>query len=185
MSHAIAAAALYTAFPRRAVPGTVMLLGVVCSMAPDIDVIGGRLGFQYGDLLAHRGISHSIMFAAALASVAFAATQSTLIPPAKRGLAFSYLFLAAVSHGLLDALTDRTGLGIPFFWPLSSTRYFFPFAPISMSPIGAHFFSQRGLAVLLSEFQWVWIPSAVFAMAALSFRHMFKARSPFEVHHSA
>jgi inner membrane protein len=180
MSHAVAAAALYTGFPKQAIPRKVMLLGIACSMAPDIDVIGPRFGLQPGDLLDHRGITHSIIFAAALASIAFVAVRSSLTPAAKRSLALIYLFLATVSHGLLDAMTDRTGLGIPFFWPLDSTRYFFPFTPIAMSPIGTHFFSERGLAVLLSEFQWVWIPSLVFAVAAISCRHIFRPRSLFD-----
>jgi inner membrane protein len=157
-----------------------MFLGIACSMAPDIDVISVRFGLHPGDSLDHRGITHSILFAAALAWVAFVAVRPSLTPPAKRGLALTYLFLATVSHGLLDAMTDRAGLGIPFFWPLDSTRYFFPFTPIAMSPIGTHFFSEHGLAVLLCEFKWVWIPSLVFAVVAIACRHIFRPRSRFD-----
>ncbi len=52
ISHAVAAIALKSAFPEPAVPRRLMVLGAVCSMAPDFDVIG--FGFRYGDLLGHR-----------------------------------------------------------------------------------------------------------------------------------
>ena len=72
------------------------------------------------------------------------------------GLVF---LLATASHGLLDALTDG-GLGVAFFAPFSDARYFFPWRPIAVSPIGARFFSARGAAVLISEFVWLWLPTA-------------------------
>ena len=70
-----------------------------------------------------------------------------------------YLFLATISHGLLDAMTGG-GLGVAFFAPFVNTRYFFPFRPIRVSPIGSSFFSARGFTVLESEIIWIWIPSA-------------------------
>ncbi len=66
--------------------------------------------------------------------------------------------LFTLSHGLLDALTDG-GLGIAFFAPFNETRYFFPWRPIMVSPIGlSQFFSSWGLGVLLSELIWIGIP---------------------------
>ena len=170
-SHGIAAAALLTAFPERAFPRRLLALGVVCAIAPDIDVIAIPVGARSGDLLGHRGFTHSLLFAAVVASVGLAAVRawsSTM----HRGAVWSYLFLAAASHGLLDALTDRNGLGIPFFWPFDATRYFFPFTPVAMSPLGTHFFSERGLSVLVSEIWWIWIPSLVFAAVAVSVRQI-------------
>ena len=38
-----------------------------CAVAPDFDVIGLRLGIPYGHLLGHRGLSHSLAFALAMA----------------------------------------------------------------------------------------------------------------------
>jgi membrane-bound metal-dependent hydrolase YbcI (DUF457 family) len=54
------------------------------------------------------------------------------------------------SHPLLDALTDG-GLGCALFWPFDSTRYFAPWSPIPVAPIGARYFSPRGLSVALTE----------------------------------
>jgi inner membrane protein len=66
---------------------------------------------------------------------------------------------------LLDALTNG-GRGIAFFSPLTNERYFFPWRPIQVSPIGAGFFTARGLRVLVSESVWIWLPSAIIAITA-------------------
>jgi inner membrane protein len=171
-SHGVAAAALLTAFPERAVPRRLLALGLACAVAPDIDVIAVPLGAGPGDFLGHRGFTHSILFAAILASAGLAGAVRAWPSTIHRGAIWSYLFLAAASHGLLDALTDRGGLGIPFFWPLDATRYFFPFTPVAMSPLGTHFFSNRGLFVLLDEMRWIWLPSLAFALVALFLRRV-------------
>jgi inner membrane protein len=67
-----------------------------------------------------------------------------------------------MSHGLLDAMTDG-GLGVAFFAPFHNERFFFPWTPIRVSPIGAGFFSARGLTTLKSELLWVWLPCVVAA----------------------
>jgi inner membrane protein len=176
-SHGVAAAALLTAFPRRAVPRRLLTLGIVCAIAPDIDVIAIPFGARSGDLLGHRGFTHSLLFAAVLASAGLAGAVRAWPPLVHRGAVWFYLFLATASHGLLDALTSRHGLGIPFFWPFDATRYFFPFTPVAMSPLGTHFFSGRGLSVLVNEFWWVWIPSLVFAVIAVALRRLAARRS--------
>ena len=66
--------------------------------------------------------------------------------------------LVTASHGLLDAMTNG-GLGIAFFAPFDDGRYFLPWRPIEVSPIGAGaFFSEWGLRVIKSELLWVWLP---------------------------
>jgi len=174
MSHALAAAAGGALFGR-AIPGRAIFYGAVCSMVPDLDVLGFGLGIRYGDPLGHRGFTHSLFFAAIWAVLA---TLALFSKPADRerwpaiGL---FLFLATVSHGLLDALTDG-GLGVAFFAPFDNTRYFFPWNPIAVSPIGAGFFSPRGLAVLASEARWIWLPSLLVAGAGI-FWHRGRARA--------
>ena len=69
------------------------------------------------------------------------------------------------------------GLGVAFFAPFDDTRYFFPWRPIPVSPIGVRrFFGERGLAVLAGELLWVWLPAA--AVAALSWRMRRHAAGP-------
>ncbi|HEY0555660.1 MAG TPA: metal-dependent hydrolase [Thermoanaerobaculia bacterium] len=167
-SHAAAALGIGAAFFGRDVPARVLGLGALCAAAPDLDVIGFRFGIHYGDLLGHRGLTHSLLFAAILAALAAPLARKEGGPPLAR--LWTYLFLATASHGLLDALTDG-GLGVAFFAPFHDARYFFPFRPIVVSPIGiGRFFSGRGLEVIKSELIWVWLPSAVLAGTALGFR---------------
>ena len=131
---------------------------IVCSILPDIDSIGFRLGIPYSSFWGHRGITHSLTFAVILAVCVAAAFNRTFRRPWMLAV---LLFAVTAIHGLLDALTDG-GLGIAFFSPFDVQRYFLPWRPIHVSPIGvSRFFSARGLRVLWSEILWVWLPVLV------------------------
>lgn len=123
----------------------------------------------------HRGLSHSLAFAAVAAVCCVACLFSGREWRSSMPVLWFCLFIAIASHGLLDAMTDG-GLGVAFFAPFSSERYFFPWRPILVSPIGvSRFFSSRGAAVLASELRWVWLPSMVLAAVAWWLRHRFKS----------
>ena len=160
ITHPAVPIALSVLLPRDAASSSLVLAGCVCSVIPDLDVIGFEFGIQYGDMLGHRGLTHSISFAAALAIlVTLTLFQSS---HGSAFVIFLFLFLSSVSHPVLDALTNG-GLGVGFLSPFSNTRYFFPYRPVQVSPIGVvSFFSWRGIEVLLSEIKWVWLPSAMF-----------------------
>lgn len=150
-----------------------LLLGALCAVLPDIDVVGFGYGIQYGDLWGHRGLTHSLIFAALLSAllVALCYRQESKLAMAGMGL---YFFLSAASHGVLDALTDG-GLGVAFFSPFDTTRYFFPVRPVAVSPIGiSEFFTAYGVQVLASEALWIWLPSAALFLA---FRLLQRMRS--------
>src|ERR1044071_4209848 len=166
MTHAVSAAALTSAFPVRCVPRRLIILGAICAMTPDVDVYGFRFGIPYGALWGHRGLTHSLIFALGLSVLAWSAGVPYVAGFARRAVLWLYLLLVSVSHGVLDAFTNG-GLGIAFFSPFDTTRYFFPFRPIEVSPIGVRFFSERGLSVLQSELLWVWVPFIVFAVLAV------------------
>jgi inner membrane protein len=175
ISHAAVAVALITAFPERTVPRRLVDIGVAVSIAPDLDVIGARFGIEYGDLLGHRGLTHSLLLAALLACAALLGASRRPGVAMHHGWTWLYFFLAAVSHGVLDAFTDG-GLGVAFFSPFETSRYFFPATPIAVSPVGLSFFSVRGLSVLLNELLWVWLPALGFVMVALVLRKSFRSR---------
>ncbi|MBA3708427.1 MAG: metal-dependent hydrolase [Planctomycetes bacterium] len=163
LTHAIAAAAIGSVFPPTLLRRTLWLAGAACAILPDFDVLGFAFGVRYADVLGHRGLSHSLLFALVVAVVA------TFVVFHRRRPAWIiclYLFLATASHGLLDALTDG-GLGIAFFSPFDTTRYFFPVQPIHVSPIGVGFFSAAAIPVLLSEALWIWLPCAVVIAASV------------------
>ena len=128
---------------------------VVCSILPDIDSIGFRLGIPYSSFWGHRGITHSLAFAAILAIGLATGFSRTLRPSMMLAV---LLFFATATHGFLDAMTNG-GLGVAFFSPFDLQRYFLPWRPIHVSPIGVgRFFSARGLRILWSEIVWVWFP---------------------------
>jgi inner membrane protein len=173
MSHAVAALAISVPFGH-SLSWRARTLGVISTIAPDADVISIRFGVPYGDMLGHRGLSHSLTFAMLLALL-FTVRLLFAEPQASGWRVWLFLFLATASHGMLDALTDG-GYGVAFFAPFSNTRYFFPATPIAVSPIGAAFFSARGLHVFQNEVLWVWLPSVAFAGAALLFRLLMNGR---------
>jgi inner membrane protein len=160
-AHAFAAATLGAAItPGRFLP-RLLLVGIVCSLLPDTDVGGFALGIRYGDLLGHRGLTHSIAFAVvtALGATALCFRGADWAP--LRARIALYLFVATASHGVFDAMTNG-GLGVAFFSPVDVTRYFLPFQPVEVSPIGvASFFTARSLRVLASEAVWIAIPWTV------------------------
>jgi len=133
--------------PERRAPLTSMLLWSALSFLPDADVIGFQFGIQYADEWGHRGASHSLVFAIALGA-AIGGLAPLFNRPAVRTAATAILVLA--SHPLLDTLTNG-GLGCALFWPFDDTRYFAPWTPIPVSPIGLRFLSPYGLFVAVVE----------------------------------
>jgi inner membrane protein len=157
-SHAIVAVAMGRAFRNKELGWRELGLGAFCSVLPDLDVIGFPLGIQYGDLWGHRGMTHSVLFAALLAGILVTLWYRGKPAITMAGF-YLYFFFCTASHGVLDALTNG-GLGVAFFSPFDTTRYFFPIRPVLVSPIGiTEFFSTYGIRILASEAIWIWLPS--------------------------
>lgn len=164
ITHAVVAMALAT--KARGIQAAhrwrLFLACAACAILPDLDVIGFQFGVQYNSLFGHRGFTHSFFFAALLAlPLAWLLHRKTR----GGGLAFlrlfALLFGVTASHGLLDALTDG-GEGVAFFSPFSNHRYFFPYRPVMVSPIGVGaFFGLRGLLVLINELLLIILPLAI------------------------
>jgi inner membrane protein len=177
-THAVAASAIGRLYlsagsaGRRPLPRGFWPLTVICAILPDADVVGFDLGLEYGHVLGHRGISHSLVFALAVGAVA-AVGLGRGVHRQSRVALFAYFAVVTASHGILDAFTDD-GLGTAFFAPFLTERYFFPWRPLEVSPIGGHgFFTARQvqgglrwIEVLWSEIRWVWLPAALIAVIA-------------------
>ncbi len=163
-SHAFVALALGKALRLPVLTWPLLLMGMVCSIIPDADVIGFSFGIRYSDLWGHRGMTHSLFFAGLLSAVLVGLCYRKKSSTEKVGIGV-YLFLCTMSHGVLDALTDG-GLGVAFFSPFDPTRYFFPFRPVAVSPIGiGDFFNEHAVRILASEVAWIWLPTtALFLM---------------------
>ena len=84
-------------------------------------------------------------------------------------------FAAIASHGILDALTDG-GRGVGFWIPFDNSRYFFPWRPIPVSPIGiGAFISARGLEILEVEMRLIGAPAVILGLAMLYLRRRPRA----------
>ena len=158
-SHAFVALALGKVSRQSVFTWRTVCLGMVCSVVPDLDVIGFFVGIPYEDLWGHRGLTHSLPFAGVLSALVVGLLYRQHSRRVKTAV-FFYLLLCTASHGLLDAMTDG-GLGVAFFSPFDTTRYFFGFRPVVVSPIGiGKFVGERAFGVLVSEAKWIWLPTA-------------------------
>jgi inner membrane protein len=136
---------------------TLVVLGAVLAVLPDLDVVGLAVGWHLDHPFGHRGVSHSLIVAIVFGGLAALAVRP--VPPDRRWRAWLALALAAASHGILDACTNG-GRGVAFLAPFADTRWHFPVRPIEVSPIGVReFFTSRGLDVLANEVIWLWAPS--------------------------
>lgn len=144
----------------------------VCAMLPDADVFGLLVGVPFGSMLGHRGLSHSLLFAAAVGALAAWAWGR-----GRGAIAlFLHFFVVTASHGFLDGFTDG-GRGVAFFAPFDATRYFFPWRPVHVSPIGSSFFTALDdtgrpywIRVVGSEMMWIWLPSVGVALLGWALR---------------
>jgi inner membrane protein len=141
------------------------LLGVMCTIFPDADVLGFKFGVDYDSFWGHRGFTHSLVFAAL-----FGVLVAWLFYSSRRPILAVYFALCTASHSLLDAMTSG-GRGVAFLSPFDDTRYFLPWRPIKVSPLGAkRFFSEWGLEVLKTEAIYIGIPVVIVVVLVIGFR---------------
>ena len=133
----------------RSTAGRAWSMALLAGLAvlPDADVIAWRYGVGYDSILGHRGAAHSLAAALAVGLVAGLVARR-LGAGFARGAKFAAL--AVASHGPLDMLTDGGG-GIALLWPFTSERWFVPWRPIPVAPIGLDYLSREGLAVFTTE----------------------------------
>jgi inner membrane protein len=173
-THFLVGAALGQGVGRRArADWKFWILALVCSALPDVDVLGFHFGIHYGDLWGHRGLTHSILSAFVVGALAGILVGRDW---AERVGDSILLIVVTASHGLLDAMTNG-GLGVAFFSPFDTTRYFLPWRPILVSPIGLdRFLSARGLRVLMNEIVVVWLPMILLGVVLHLIRRRIEPR---------
>jgi inner membrane protein len=169
VTHALAGLGVGAALAPAGAPPAYDALAAALGVLPDVDALAFPLGIPYGARFGHRGFSHSFCFAL-LSAAAFALLTARAFGVPWWQLAVSYSAVI-VSHTLLDALTNG-GLGVALFSPWDDRRYFFPWRPIQVSPIGLAVFSRWGLRALASEVRWVWVPLALLTAAAWAVRRV-------------
>ena len=178
LTHAFAAVALTRTLSQRKRDWRFWMLAVASSILPDADVVGFAFGIEYGDLLGHRGLSHSLLFAALWSLLVVSCEYRRLMKFSRNWWSLVGLFfLVTVSHGILDAMTNG-GLGVAFFSPFDTARYFFPWRPVRVSPVGVgRFFSGEGAAIMASEIEYVWLPLATLWAAVAVLRRYFARKT--------
>ena len=180
-SHAFVALALGKTSRHPSMTWRVLFLGMACSIVPDLDVVGFSFGIRYGDLWGHRGLTHSIFFACLLSAVLVRLWYWRVTTSAKVTLSV-YFFCCTASHGVLDAMTDG-GLGVAFFSPFDTSRYFFTYRPVAVSPIGiGDFFTGEAFRILASEATWIWLPTIVIFLILRGFQQMWLWRPTHNSH---
>ena len=121
-----------------------MMAWSALSLLPDVDAIGFVLGVPYEAPFGHRGATHSVVFAI-LCGVVIAAVAR------ERRVWMGVMAMGVgATHPLLDALTNG-GLGVALWWPFSVERFFAPWRPLPVAPIGVGLVSWRGARVMLIE----------------------------------
>jgi inner membrane protein len=147
----LAAARLYQQSCKQRPPLLAAMVGMsALAVLPDADVIAFALGIPYRAPFGHRGAAHSLVAALACGVVCLLACLLACRRSAPAFYTAGFATAVVASHGLLDTLTDG-GLGVALLWPLSLHRYFAPWRPIPVAPIGARLLSPYGQHVMLTE----------------------------------
>ncbi len=124
---------------------TIVFTGL--ALLPDLDVLSLLLRPAADSAWRHRGASHSLLFAAAVALLVTAVVGGL---GRSRPRMLVTAFVVAASHGLLDALTHGAA-GPMLLWPFSTERLFAPVRLVPAAPLLPRLFTHRGLDVMLRE----------------------------------
>jgi inner membrane protein len=155
----------------RRVPPAMLLVGMLAAVLPDLDGLAYLARFSsslYGSFWGHRGFTHTLLFAVLMG---IAGLWACRLWKGKPWQGFAWLFACTLSHPLLDMLTSG-GAGIALFAPFSDERSFAPWRPVRVSPLSAsQLFSSRGIAVMLSELQYIWMPLLLIGLSGFALRH--------------
>jgi len=172
-THSFFAAFLGKAFFPGRMPVRFWMLVLLCAVLPDLDVLAFKVGLAYRHALGHRGFLHSLLFALIVGvTVTLAAFREERRFSRRWWLLAGCFSLVTASHGVLDAMTNG-GYGTGFLLPFDPTRYFLPWRPLQVSPIGIKgLLSMQGVRIILNEMLWIWLPclAACFVLRRLQDR---------------
>ena len=132
-----------------------------------LDVVVYPLGLNAPHIFGHRGLTHSLPFAAIAAALVVRLLFRAREWHSSWPRLWLLFFAAIASHGLLDALTNG-GQGVALLRAALSaragTRRGRRFS--CRRSASARFSPSYGLRVLRNEMLWLWLPSVLIAVAA-------------------
>ncbi len=140
----------------------VIVAAVVLSCWPDLDYVTLAFEVRPNELLGHRGLTHSLIVAAVV-SLACAAVAFRSLGLGSRAWwrVAAFLFGAAASHGILDAMTTGD-VGVALFAPVENARHMLPLKLIASCPGGLNeYLGYWGLLTITNEVLYVVIPLAL------------------------
>jgi inner membrane protein len=124
LTHIVLGAVVGDAYAGKKIGKHAMIYGAIAQSLPDIDFIASFWLTPADNLLAHRGITHSILFAFAAAIILGFAANRWHKPPGQLTLKSWIIFFALeiLTHLLLDAFNTY---GVGWFEPFSPYRISF------------------------------------------------------------
>ena len=134
--------------PKNAGKPLVLLL-LVLAVLPDLDVLGFGFGVPYASPFGHRGASHSLFVALLVGVLVFGVARFAGRRESCLRIALLATLVVAL-HGVADAFTDG-GEGVALLWPWSEQRFFSPWRPLPVAPLGRAFLGARGFEVIVGE----------------------------------
>lgn len=148
------------------VPRRCVVAAAVCACLPDLDVLGQLIDIRESSLLGQRNFSHSIPFAVLLSlAVGVVLLRSLKLGSRPWWRAFAFVFVAAASHGVLDAMSVGD-IGVAFFAPFGG-RYFLPLRVLPVCPL---FLARDAIPwaqlVAANEALYILIPASFGALLA-------------------
>ena len=151
-----------------------LILAMVCSTIPDLDVIGFEAGIRCGAVWRPRGFSHSFLFSLITGiAVSYLFFNEECETKTDRFLISFFFFIITLSHGLLDAMTDG-GLGVGFFIPVNNERFFFPIRPIPVSSMHIEaFFTSFGFSIFKQEMKFIGFVTGLVILSGYYWRKYF------------
>lgn len=159
VAHAAAALSLGALFRSTALPTRFWVVAGIAVALPDLDAVLRPLGDLEAEQVVggHRGLTHSIPFAMALAALI---VRSRVMGPGWIGSKVSlwiWLSLAMAAHGILDTLTQY-GEGVALLAPFSWHHFKSPWTPLATGGAcrGIVACAVRGLS---NELLWIGVPS--------------------------
>jgi inner membrane protein len=137
------ASAAYMVSPSQHGRRKFVLLSTVCQWLPDIDTFTYLFAISDSHALGHRGLAHSLVFAALVALCVVRYWYREVPTLSGRWWTMcGWFFLMTALHGVFDAMVFSP-LGVAFLWPFDNTRYLLPWQPLVDVPIA--FSALQGL----------------------------------------
>jgi inner membrane protein len=155
----------------RPMPVLFWILAALLPVVPDFDVFSSA---RYGAIYAHRGFTHSLLFAIFVGMIAAGATYRHF--KIEFWALSGFFFLIVAAHGLLEACATG-GSGIPFFWPVDNRR-FGPWGFLPFSDIGFEIPNPRTSQAVRMEMLLVWLPTFLLVGAVVVVRRVRRALRP-------